>query len=354
VKKLNYLAPLNSLSYGVCGINFLKCLTEAGINVAIFNIGGIELTDQRYRECVQTSLNNQADYDPLATSLRLFHQFSLAEHVGKGKHVGYIIFELESFNKRELHHLRSQDDLIVCSKWARSILDKYGLKSHVVPLGVDIDVFFPTKSSTDKDTVFLNLCKYEQRKGHDILIEAFCNAFEPTDAVKLVMVPFNPFIGEDGNKEWNSYYKMNKMGHRVTILPRLSTQQEIAQVMNNADCGVFPSRAEGWNLPLLEMMACGKHLIATNYSGHTEFVTKENCHLIEVESTESAFDGVFFFNQGNWASFGEHQMEQLIEHMRAIHRKKQDGSLGVNQAGLATAQQFTWANATEKLIEAIL
>ena len=48
-----------------------------------------------------------------------------------------------------------------------------------------------------------------------------------------------------------------------------------------ADCGLFPARAEGWNLELLEMMACGKQVIATNYSAHTEFCTKENSILIE-------------------------------------------------------------------------
>ena len=63
--------------------------------------------------------------------------------------------------------------------------------------------------------------------------------------------------------------------------------------MAGADCGVFLSRAEGWNLGLLEMMAMGKPVITTNYSGHTEFATPANALLVEVPEVEPAKDGVF-------------------------------------------------------------
>jgi hypothetical protein len=40
--------------------------------------------------------------------------------------------------------------------------------------------------------VFLNVGKWEYRKGHDVLLEAFNKAFEPTDNVRLVMNCHNP------------------------------------------------------------------------------------------------------------------------------------------------------------------
>ena len=56
--------------------------------------------------------------------------------------------------------------------------------------------------------------------------------------------------------------------------------------MAKTDCGVFPARAEGWNLELLEMMSCNKPVIATNYSAHTEFCDDKNCMLIDIEDME--------------------------------------------------------------------
>jgi hypothetical protein len=39
--------------------------------------------------------------------------------------------------------------------------------------------------------------------------------------------------------------------------------------------------------------------------------------------------------------------------MRSIHRMKQTGLLGRNEAGIETAQRFTWDNTVTKLIEGI-
>ena len=75
--------------------------------------------------------------------------------------------------------------------------------------------------------------------------------------------------------------------------------------MSQADCGVFPAKAEGWNLDLLEMMSCGKSTIATNYSGHTEFCNKENCYLVDLPEMETAEDGKWFRGQGEWGKIGD-------------------------------------------------
>ena len=64
--------------------------------------------------------------------------------------------------------------------------------------------------------------------------------------------------------------------------------------MSKVDVGIFPSRAEGWNLEILELMSCGKHIITTNYSAHTEFCNKENALLVDIDELETAYDGKWF------------------------------------------------------------
>jgi glycosyltransferase involved in cell wall biosynthesis len=123
--------------------------------------------------------------------------------------------------------------------------------------------------------------------------------------------------------------------------------------MAQADCGLFPSKAEGWNLPLAEMLAAGKHCIATDYSAHTEFATEENCRLIKIDRLEPAFDGRWFFGQGNWAHFGDDQLDQLIFHMQEVHKAKQEGRLGVNQAGIESMKVFSWENTVKEILEAV-
>jgi glycosyltransferase involved in cell wall biosynthesis len=209
--------------------------------------------------------------------------------------------------------------------------------------------------------VFAHYGKWEIRKGIDVLQTAFNRAFTKKDNVKLRLHCWNPFLIKydqqgnvisDENKTWEDYFKKSPLGDKIEVAPWLPTQVDIANSMRVADVGVFPARAEGWNLELLEMMACGKHVITTNHSGHTEFANKFNSSLIEVPERESAYDGVFFHNQGEWAAFDEDQIEQLVEHMRVAHKKVQVG-WEINGEGINTAQRFTWDNAVKKLVEVI-
>ena len=117
----------------------------------------------------------------------------------------------------------------------------------------------------------------------------------------------NPFNSQEEENKWMQSYNHPQ----VKLIPRMETQQEVYNIMSQVDCGVFPSRGEGWNLELLEMMAVGKHVIATDYSAHTEFCTEENCGLIPINTTEPAFDGKWFFGQGNWAEMNTLEIDVL-------------------------------------------
>ena len=124
--------------------------------------------------------------------------------------------------------------------------------------------------------------------------------------------------------------------------------------MAQTDCGIFPSRAEGWNLELLEMLACGKSVITTNYSAHTEFCNDTNSDLVEIKDTELAYDGKWFQGKcGNWAKISDDQIDCFVSHMRKIHKCKQDNSLSVNEAGVDTANKFSWQKSALKVKEVL-
>ena len=121
--------------------------------------------------------------------------------------------------------------------------------------------------------------------------------------------------------------------------------------MAQVDCGIFPSRAEGWNLELLEMMSCGKSVITTNYSAHTEFCDNENSYLVNIENEEDAEDGVFFRrNVGEWASIGQKQIQQFADHMRHVYELKQNNRLQGNSHGITTAKKFNWNYSAQKVM----
>lgn len=355
---LNLMAPVNTLGYGVVGFNILKSLVEAGVKVAWWPIGGVEIEDQANGPLLQTCINNQQFFKNDAPSLRIFHQFSMAESIGNGRRIGWPIFELDTFNDMEKHHLMSLSQIVFCSQWAKeAFLSQnihYIYPPLVVPLGVDRTIFHENYNLRQSDDfVFVSIGKWEVRKGHDVILEAFNRTFRKDDKVKLVMACFNPntaIIG-DRNEQWCNYYMSSPLSSKITVVnKRLPNQHEVARLMGASDCGLFPARAEGWNLELLEMMACGKPVITTNYSAHTEFCNKDNAMLIDIEDTELAYDKPYFYGQGKWAHLGKKQMEQLCEHMRQAY---ENGIGKKNVAGIETSKKFSWAESAKKIMRII-
>ena len=164
------------------------------------------------------------------------------------------------------------------------------------------------------------------------------------DDIELWMMCENPFNSLNEANYWRNLYDRPN----VKLIPRVNTQLDVYNIMAEVDCGVFPSRAEGWNLELLELMACGKHVITTDYSAHTEFCTKENSDLIPISSMEPAFDDKWFFGQGSWAKIEDSTIAILAEYMKNFSSSHQDQ---INQAGIETSKKFTWSHTTQEIIK---
>jgi glycosyltransferase involved in cell wall biosynthesis len=356
---ISLTTPINSLGYGNTGTNILHELTKVGHNVSLFLLGNKENIDvhESFHIDITRGFQNAAKYDENAPSIRIWHQYDLSQHVGKGMRVGFPIFELDTFTDQEKHQLQNQDRLFVCSKWAKTIIEKNEITTdtRVVPLGVDRGVFNEDKNViVPNKTIFMNVGKWEVRKGHDVLIECFNKAFEPSDNVELWLCCDNPFLKSEETKKWHNMCNEGHMRNNIRIIPRQQDQHCLSKIMNKVDCGVFPSRAEGWNLELLEFMSMGKRVIATSYSAHTEFTNGHNTDLIYNVDLEPAYDGIWFNGQGNWAKLDEVYLNHLIGNMQAVHSLKQNKQLKINEDGIKTANEFTWKNTAEKIIENLI
>ena len=341
--KLNFLCPINRTSYGYHSSYTMKYLLKLGWDVRHLPIGGTD-PDPSF-----SFPSGFFHHD--APCLKLWHQFDMTGFTGSKK-IGFGVFELDSLSPSEIHNMQYPDLMIVASKWAKSVCEDNGVKAEVVPLGFDPDIFTLCPMEQRSNTIFGNFGKWEIRKGHDVLIKAFNAAFEKDDDVTLAMMPTNGFLKPEQVRVWEKMYLESKLGDKIQIIPRLNTHKDVFNVMRQVDCGVFPARAEGWNLEALEMMACGKHMIITNCTGHTEFVN-QSCRLIDMpDEFEAAYDGIFFNGSGRWRSFSNNSFDQLVEHMRDIHKNR----IGLHQNVMAhiRASQFTWEKSTNVLANKIL
>lgn len=361
-KELILMSPMGYTGYGVVGWNLTKSLIKDGVSVHARPITAMPLRNGQL-PMMETDSDNELlasisfnTFDPKSTCLKIWHQFDLETRIGTGKYLAYPFFEIDTMNRLEKFHLSVPDELIVSCEWAKSILIDNGIKQniHIVPLGVDTSVFNHTLSNQyikNNSYVFIMIGKWEVRKGYDILLEIFNKAFSVEDNVELwVLGSSDPscFTEKEMN-EWHGYYSSGPLASKIKIIPRLKTQKDVANKIAQADCGIFLSRAEGWNLELLEVMSMNKPVITTNYSAHTEFCNKDNAYLIDITEKEIAFDGKWFHGNGQWAKIGQNQIDQAIEYMRYVYKN----NIRTNENGIKTGQKYSWENSAKKLTECI-
>lgn len=366
MNRLNLNIPINSLGYGVVGYNIWKGLSKF-VDTTLFNIGNITppcKTSEEEVTLIRKNIEKQSDFKAELPTLKVWHENQLAERIGSGKYFAFPFFEVNQFDNRRKSHLLSADEIIVASEWAKDIIKDQLYKSpngriylnadmqiHVVPCGVDRNIFNETgnKSNTSK-CIFFNCGKWEVRKGHDILHKAFKDAFPFNPDVELWMMTENPFLQPQEKATWESMYAES----RVKLIPRVQYQEQLAEIISKTFCGVFPARAEGWNLELLEMMSMGKHVITTNYSAHTQFCNNENSNLIEIAEEETAYDGKWFLGDvGTWASLEGSAYDQLVEHLRSVYAMWKASPDSINEEGIETSKNLSWDNTNNKIASII-
>lgn len=150
--------------------------------------------------------------------------------------------------------------------------------------GVDIELFHPTDRVAQRKLLgltsftLLSVGSLTPVKGHDLTIEA------------LVQLPDARLIIAGGGAELNNLEMLARrlgVAERVTFAGILS-QAELVRYYGAADALVLASSREGWANVLLESMACGTPVIATNVWGTPEVVASRDAGVLMGERTSSS------------------------------------------------------------------
>jgi autotransporter strand-loop-strand O-heptosyltransferase len=194
-----------------------------------------------------------------------------------GPKIAYNVWESTLQPQHYFNKLQEFDEMWVPSKWQRDMTIAQGYdpnKIKVVPEGVDITKFFPEKTShkltSDGRFKFFLAGRWDYRKSIKEIIETFLNTFDKDEPVDLIVSVDNPFSndGLNSTEERLEYYGFTD--DRIKIL-HFPPREDYIKILKSCDAFVSCARAEGWNLPLIEAMACGTPSIYSNCSGQLEF-----------------------------------------------------------------------------------
>ena len=157
----------------------------------------------------------------------------------------------------------------------------------VVPPAVvapDVDADGLTIAQDDRFTFLfmLDLFSTLRRKNPLGLVDAFTRAFAPGEGPRLIVKTINGRFRPEAAEQ----LRHSAAGHPdVEFVDDYLEPAQKAALIARADCYVSLHRSEGFGLPLAEAMALGTPVIATGYSGNTDFTTPFNSYLVDYTPT---------------------------------------------------------------------
>jgi glycosyltransferase involved in cell wall biosynthesis len=207
--------------------------------------------------------------------------------------------------------------LAVSELTKRDLIELYSIpedKIVVVPNGVDA-TFSPDGARAEGEYA-LFVGALQPRKDPKTAIEAL--SLLGDGDLRLV------FAGPDkgGRAEAERTAERTGLAGRIEFRGHVS-QEELAALYRGAACLVFPSRYEGFGLPVLEAMASGTPVVATTAGA-----------LPEV-----AGDAAILVDERNPVAFAGGIERALADRERIV------------AAGLERARQFTWAETARRTLE---
>jgi glycosyltransferase involved in cell wall biosynthesis len=241
---------------------------------------------------------------------------------------------------------RNVDELWVPSAHVRDMYVGSGVdpgRIVVIPNGVDLERFSPDGPRMQLDAPGVRLLFVGGvigRKGPDLLVSAYREAFRGRDDVTLVVKDFGAAdIYASTDRTRLREYAASGRSPRIVYLPDELSADDLASLYRACDVLVHPYRGEGFAMPVLEAMACGLPVVVTAGGPTDEFCPDDACWRIR--SSRSEFeDGVY---PGDLVTAGRpwvlepdprHLRELLLEAVASADERAARGRAGRAAAGL--------------------
>ena len=172
--------------------------------------------------------------------------------------------------------LREADSVICLTRSDAEEIEKLGVNSDqikFVPNAVDTRIFTPSANREDNLVVWVG--RFVHEKGLEYLIDAAKMVIQEKRDVRFLLIGYGPLK----NKIMKMAYDLGLLGKSMNIIGPLD-RFEIAKVLNRSTIFVFPSLKEGMPLALLEAMASGNAVVASNIRGINELVKDHDNGLL--------------------------------------------------------------------------
>ncbi len=200
---------------------------------------------------------------------RLYSPHGGSLHFNPARATGWAVFRLEKLQER------ATDGIVFVCEFERNAyiakVGPIGIRNEVIYNGVGEDDFVPVPEAPDA-VHFLYVGMLRDLKGPDIFIDAFAKT------ERILKRPLTGMMIGDGPQR-DKYLEMmtvRGLGRRISMRPAMNIREAFAA----APTVIVPSRAESMPYIVLESLAAGKAVIASDVGGISEVLGRESEALV--------------------------------------------------------------------------
>lgn len=196
---------------------------------------------------------------------------------------------LRSYQRIEWLLLRRFDAIVTVSPSMNGEVERHGLGRKLITIinGIDTDRFAPQHSGMgrahwgfdERDFVFGVIARLSAEKGHQVLLDAFARVARDDPRARLLIVGDGP--------EHDSLVGLTRRLGMDTRVVFAGTQTQIERLLHDIDCYVSPSLTEGMPMVVLEAMASGLPIVATDVGNLRQMLAPDAGVLVPPGDTEA-------------------------------------------------------------------
>lgn len=299
---IKYTGPiLDTSGYGQAARDYCRALLLQGANLTINPLS----YSWEFDSLSAARIDDLVPYfrKPLKPDVQVVHTTPddwLRHHDGSSPLVGMYAWETDRVPTPWRHVLKDKrvTRVIVPSKFNKEITPVDSLhKTYVIPHTLNTAEIVTSTTPlgvtnvSDSSCVIYSIFQWSPRKNPEALLKAYFTAFTPEDDVLLVLKTYGINHTQEETKkiidQVAAVKSSLKLIHypKMVLIPTKLNESQILALHRRGSIYVSTHRGEGWGIPSSVALAMGNEVVATDWSGTTEYLNKETGHPISYTLT---------------------------------------------------------------------